>query len=568
MRTTCLFLLFSIFLWVAVSPAASSSSTSNSATVLALSLTSVVSEGDALSRRLDIAVVRVRARLQFEEAIEDAERIFRARSKLSPLPTALPRAWVSGDIAVSIEEPAGAGALATSILEVVAREAAMRGNGIGSKSNGGQNSGGSEKSSDGSVTSDKSTFFPGAATPTAPPPAAAAAALLGLVIARARALPALRLNGLSVVEDYDGTLATWVDHVPLARFLETPVGEPVLGIPRGHRITSPTQRSHEYVKNTQNPLFLGKNDPLFLGTPWSSFLIPDINGAGGGKGSTSPPLPPPSISLWTSSLGRTNAALKGVPLFFEPNATFSLREIKRGVDVPRPLQSHTLDGSDYTPSSSNHFTTVNNNNHHFNPNSRGRQWWLLAPILNEPNAELARVAVAVRLLQVLGVVIAPVRWVTDIIRIGLPIITNAIITCAQQVQGRDPLPTTPVITTIATTTSTTTTVTSMPKSIIETIASFAHILPSEWSTFISAILDAVQHQFALYFAATERAIHVRWIANVIWGTGAELAATIVPPRDMSYHRAEVTALNKALKVIEAVRDAARVETEAARVKMA
>ena len=218
-----------------------------------------------------------------------------------------------------------------------------------------------------------------------------------------------------------------------------------------------------------------------------------------------------------------------MPLFSEPTPSLSLGDIIRGRDVPRIVKA--------TASAGSHNTT----NTYLTPIGRNRQWWLLDPILSEPKADLVRVAILVRLLQVIGVAVAPVRWTVDITRFVFRMFSDK--------KQSDPRKLAVVAASAITITTT-------------TYASL--LLPADWAVLASATLDTVQHQITLYLAAGDRALQVRWMARVVWGTGAELAAVFLPPRDATYRRAEVAALMQVLRVVEAVRGAAIREAAAAR----
>jgi len=375
-------------------------------------------------------------------------------------------------------------------------------------------------------------------------PSQRVAATVGLLVARVRALPLLRIHGIGVTEDYQGRVAHWANNVTLEQLLATAPGWP-------YSLTLNRQGAGYLGKvgaggaKDKAQLFLPPEEDYEEDSSSTSFLGLAYRKKGGGavEGGTGAPTQTPlrpleeDINLYSGGPSRASLFLSTVPL---------LRELARGDSAQRgserrgklPRGSPPL-GSDFSQAASRPGDggvlldpdapgMPLSQRPPLNP-SRTHRYGILTPLSIAHTREEAKVAALVRLLQAMGLLAAPFRAVWECFALMVKALTG--VSANRMVElgslagwnfmGR----------------------------VLDGFEQVAWRAAGGlgWegrAESVAQVYNEAKFFVRRWLAGAGEA--VRWALGVVWGTGRELFASVFPELDMGYHRAEVTALRMVL----------------------
>ena len=543
-------------------------------------LAGVVAEGGLLIQRLDAFRARVRARLHLEEAIELNERVHRASLQLTPLPTAVPRAFEPGDAHVALEELPGLAALsadtahafehAAQQTRVARAQAAARG------------------------------APPPPPSPPAPPPPMTReqrlAARMGVLLARVRALPLLRLHGMGVEEDYQGRVSGWARNVTLEQMLATAPGwqyattagrqgagyqararDGPAAAPQLHPMVQ--ERPPPAAPTALSPETMPLLGLAYWARPWArqppgaAPRDPAASTASAASAAEAEAAAEEGLgqSIYLGGPARTLSMLAGVPLLAAlrgPGAAGAWDGSGGGAAAPQrflPSTAAPLDSA-YTAQVPTGAMLLDpargalpfSRRPRLNPAVTNR-FGLLTPLVIAFTAEEAWEAGAVRALQAVGVAVAPARGAWE----GLAWVTRAVVPRAWLQRAR-----------AWGGSAAAALAWHLPAALVEA-GEGALWRAAGWAGLqgSATLHTVVQAYFEAAFAARRvwggAAARAAWAWGVVWGTGAEIFCCTFPAEclDARYRRAEVTALHLALGLAEDLERALRAQVAEAQAEL-
>lgn len=455
-------------------------------------------------------------RLDFEVALQHSERIRRAAEKRSPMPTAVPRVYESSKPSVEPRAlPADPAALLSNVSGPVAVKVQVQ-----------------HRSSD------------------------LWRARGQLALLRAKAVPLLKLHGIGAIEDFRGHIIRTFT-AQLAEYLESEVGDSVM--PDG--IGSSGDRREHIVR--AKDLF---DQPGSTGKGQQGGGK-HRDGSGGGPSNAKPgsrqadPNPEAvnfhaddaegssngASSWWTFDFGSSLgiAAVWSVDNIdhrpFESNTGASSSSSGRG-DANSPSRDNRATGTDGggqgRKRGSQHRQARPGEasidpvhlQRKFGIDGRGMRpgsmpWrqhtGLLSPIFNARDSREGLQMLGIRMLQVVGLVVAPVRAAWELVRV----LGWGLAWLAERTPGYG----------------------AVTSFLAGTLSSASGI-----SAHAQAPYGWVRRNVWLPVYYALRSAHIPWALGVIWGTGDQVWDSVFQPIDTTYHRAEVGAATMAKNHVESV----------------